>query len=286
MIPQRILLCGGGVNVTAHLGVLDVLEQKGTLRHVKEWMGVSAGAFLAMSLSIGVTLAELTAFNLEFDFTLLTDPDTAPGWFLNLGYDTGSKLTRVMEAFLREKGLPPTVTFGDLAAKGHKGLRVFAANINTGTLKEFSAHATPGYSVANAVRASMTIPYYYQPFKCPDTGHIYYDGGVISNYPIQYLSDADARNTLGVLFTHKIDTVEHLELKDILLRPIQIALRSRTILDKFQDQTIVVPLGSRSSVHFEITKEEKMALIDLGRVAATTFLSSLRKKPVRRYSVS
>lgn len=286
MIPQRILLCGGGVNATAHLGVLEVLEQKGTLRHVKEWMGVSAGAFLAMSLAIGVSLAELTAFNLEFDFTLLTDPDTAPGWFLNLGYDTGSKLSRVMDAFLREKGLPPTVTFGDLAAKGRKGLRVFAANINTGTLKEFSAQATPGYSVANAVRASMTIPYYYQPYKCPETGHVYYDGGLISNYPIQYLTEEDARNTLGILFNYTVDVVDILEPKDILLRPIQIALRSRTILDKFQDQTIIVPLGSRSSVHFEIKKEEKLELIDLGRTAATTFLLSCRKKPVRRYSVS
>jgi len=285
MIPKRILLCGGGVNATAHIGVLEELETAGILKHVKEWMGVSAGAFIAMCLAIGMSLTDVKAFNLEFDFSQLMDPDSAPGWFLNLGFDTGSKIRRVIEAFLREKGLAASTTFAELTAKGFKGLRVFATNINTGQLVEFSANATPGYSVSNAIRASMTIPYYYQPFTCPDTGHVYYDGGVVSNYPLQYLSQEDVRDTLGVLFMYDIKVMETLEPKDILLRPIQIALRSRNYAQDYQDQTIIVRLGTRSSVNFQIKKDEKMELVDLGRAAAVTFLTT-RRRPVRRYSVS
>ncbi len=54
--PRRIVLSGGGMRAVAHIGALQVLEARGHLAHVKEYVGVSAGAFLAFCLAIGYTL--------------------------------------------------------------------------------------------------------------------------------------------------------------------------------------------------------------------------------------
>ena len=59
MLPHRIYLSGGGMCAIAHVGVLMELSKRMPLKAVKEWMGVSAGALIAMCQCIGFTLDEL-----------------------------------------------------------------------------------------------------------------------------------------------------------------------------------------------------------------------------------
>ena len=77
--PRRIVLSGGGIRALAHLGSLDVLEKKGLLRSVTEYVGVSAGAFVGFCLVIGYTITELKMLCSVFDFGLIRnlDPESA-----------------------------------------------------------------------------------------------------------------------------------------------------------------------------------------------------------------
>jgi predicted acylesterase/phospholipase RssA len=77
-------------------------------------MGVSAGALYSMCLAAGYTIAELREFTSRFNFQEVTDPDVASGWLLNLGFDTGNRLQKLVNAMLHEKGYADTVTFGEL----------------------------------------------------------------------------------------------------------------------------------------------------------------------------
>jgi predicted acylesterase/phospholipase RssA len=173
MFVRRLYLCGGGTNAVALGGALEHLEQEGILRCIKEWMGISAGALGAMCLAAGYTVAEMKRFFLEFDYQAITDPDVATGWLMNMGYDTGNRVQRLLNAILKEKGHADTITFEQLAGKTGYSLRVWATNMNKGVLEEFSDKKTPAYCVSHAVRASMTLPYYFQPFKCPISGTTY-----------------------------------------------------------------------------------------------------------------
>ena len=69
MIPYRIYLSGGGIASAGHIGALQELSKHISLVSVKEWMGVSAGAFVSMCLCIGYTLDEMTDFCIRFDFS-------------------------------------------------------------------------------------------------------------------------------------------------------------------------------------------------------------------------
>lgn len=283
MFPRRIYLCGGGVNTISHMGVLKFLEENGYLQNIREWMGVSAGALFAMCFAIGYTVHELREFCLNFNFKEVTDPDIASGWLANMGFDTGNRLRRLIIAFLHETGLDDKVTF---AALGN--LRVFATNVNTGKLEEFSATLTPNYPVAYAVQASMTLPYYFQPFVCPLTQQSYIDGGVITNYPLGYMTDADRRETLGLFITVEISAIETVGLQEFMMRPIHILIQSRSYMDynSYPDQTINCILPSSSNpVEFDMSLIRKNGLMELGYKAAKEFFKEFRK-PARRYSIS
>jgi len=287
MYPRRIYLCGGGIKTFAHLGALDVLEKKGELQFVKEWMGISAGSFLALCLALRFPLAELREFFLKFDLTTVMDADTAPGWLVHLGFDTGNKLQRLAEAFLHQKGLESNTTFADLETKGFLSFRTFATNINTGKLMEFSATKTPTYCVAQAVRASMSLPYYFQPFTCPITGHSLCDGGILSNYPLRFLYERDLRETLGIQIITTHAHMEEVDIPGMLMRPLRLLMAEHHALERrgYERQTLTISMESVNMMDLNITNEEKMDLVKKGEEAALRF-EKARPTPVRRYSVS
>lgn len=290
MIPTRIYLCGGGVNVIAHVGVLKELQRHSTIHigKIKEWMGVSAGALMALCLVIGYTCEELEQFFLGFDFRNVTDIDSAPGWIINYGMDTGIKLRKFVEACLHIKGISETITFEELYNHTHLRLRAFVTDLNTGKLIPFSYDTTPKRNVVEAVCASMSLPYYFQPIIDPETNHYLMDGVVVSNYPLFMLSEHELRETLGIYFHSKPASVEEFKIEDFALRPIQIMLnmRGQQEIRQFNENTIIVPVGSRSAVHFDIDEKEKKELLRIGHDAVRTYLVGQRKRIQRRYSVS
>jgi len=283
---KKIYLCGGGMNTLCHLGALQHLEAEGLLRFVKEWMGVSAGALQALCLAAGYTLAEMIEFTLSFDFQQITEVDEAAGWLLNMGFDTGNRLLKLLNALMKEKGLKETTTFRQLHEQTGRSFRTFAANLNTGALVTYSKETTPDYCVAHAARASMSIPYYFQPFQCPQTGHLLCDGGIINNYPLSLLTEEESAETLGLLLQSKMPTLDTIELTDMMLRPLQMFMQARLAMvsETYPDQTLSIQLSKTYAVEFGLAGAIKKELMDLGTESAIQFLKK-RRIPVRRFSV-
>ncbi len=110
--PRRIVLSGGGIRALAHLGALEILESKGLLQAVKEYVGVSAGAFVGFSLMIGYTIQELKMLCSVFDFSVLRnlDPEAALEFPTTFGFDNGENLMKLLQSLLRIKKLSPSLT--------------------------------------------------------------------------------------------------------------------------------------------------------------------------------
>jgi len=282
---RRIYLCGGGVNSISHVGCLEELENRSLLTHIKEWMGISAGAFTAMSMAVGYTVAEMKDFNLRFDYSVVSDPDEASGWILNMGYDTGTRLKRLVKSILHQKGFEDTVTFKQLQEKTDRVLRVFATNLNTGQMMTFDPIKTSEYLVLNAVVASMLIPGYFQPFECPESGHLLCDGAVITNYPYEYIDRPSDSDILYISILYLTEFKPQIELMDIFKRPLELLMNHRTkiSIQTHINNTIVTVLKNTAAVQWNLTKDEKVAMMSKGREAVIKFLKE--KTPVRRYSV-
>jgi NTE family protein len=290
MIPSRIYLSGGGICATAHVGALQELSKHIPLKAIKEWMGVSAGSLVAMCLCIGFTLEELYEFSVRFDFSHIQEPDGILGWVLYFGMDTGERLQRLVNACLHVKGLSSEITFKEVYQKYGLSLRVLATDLNHATGKNFSPSETPDYPISYAVRASMTYPYYFQPFICPITGHSYVDGGVTSNYPLYLIPKEEHPRTLGILLRLGIEKTEQLDQLSSdhrLIRPLFIALTEKTNIETtlYDVECIKIPLVNVNVLDFALSEEVKKELVRKGSEAVREYMTS-RPKPARRKSFS
>jgi NTE family protein len=290
MIPYRIYLSGGGICAVAHVGALIELSHRISLKSVKEWMGVSAGSFVAMCICIGFTLDELLDFCVRFDFSNIKEVDSVPGWLLHFGMDTGERLHKLIDACLHVKGLSSDLTFKECHNLFNKSLRVVATDLNEAIPKTFSPSDTPHYKISDAVRASMTVPYYFQPFICPETEHYLFDGGVISNYPLFVLPKEEHSRTLSLLIRtsieKKIDLIE-LEIDELILRPLSVMYVEKTNIEsRFYDAgCIQIELGKLNIMEFSFDENVKNNIIQQGKDAVRTYYKNLNK-PQRRHSIS
>jgi predicted acylesterase/phospholipase RssA len=290
MIPYRIYLSGGGMCAMAHVGALLELSNHIPLKVVKEWMGVSAGSLVAMCICIGFTLKELEELCVKFDFTNIKEYDSVPGWIFHFGIDTGERLQKLIEACLHVKGLSSELTFKECQEKFGKSLRVVATDLNEAASKTFCPKLTPNYRIADAVRASMSYPYYFQPFICPETGHYLSDGGVISNYPLFVLPNDEHNRTLSILIRTSIEKEEHLmdlSIEELIRRPISIVLTERTNIEaRFYDSLCIqLNLGNLNVLEFSFDEKTKNFIIERGKESVKKYFKNIQKSK-RRYSVS
>jgi len=120
------------------------------------------------------------------------------------GLYNGNYILDFMNEVLEQspKGLSADCTFAQLNKASGIDLYVFATDLNTFSVAEFSADQTPDVKVAEAVRASMSIPMFFKAWQFPDGNpneHLYVDGGVIFNYPITFFdSDRFGAGNTGI----------------------------------------------------------------------------------------
>jgi predicted acylesterase/phospholipase RssA len=294
--PRRIVLSGGGIRALAHLGALDVLEKKGLLQNVKEYVGVSAGAFVGFAIVIGYSIAELKMLCSVFDFSLIRnlDPEAAFDFPTTFGFDDGKNLITLLHSLLRIKKIPLTMTFGEWMAKNPQGLqlRCFATDLYKTEPREFSAKKTPTVTFVDALRASMSLPGYFTPVKDSVTGNLLVDGGILHNFPLAFLPLSERKDSIGLSFSY--DHTNITEIPDLLTFFSQIFAcyyipRTYTLHNQYPEHCIIIPCGHIQAWEFEASQEQRESIIDLGRKATELFLqrrATFVKKPLRRFSVS
>ncbi len=290
MLPTRIYLSGGGICAMAHVGALLELSKHIPLKMIKEWMGVSAGSLVAMCICIGFTLEELYDLSVRFDFTNIKEVDSVPGWILHFGMDTGERLHRLINACLHIKGLSSDFTFKECYDRFGVSLKILATNLNHAEGKIFSPELTPDYKISNAVRASMSYPYYFQPFICPESGHHYIDGGVISNYPLFIIPKEEHSKTLSIQIRiplQKKEDLSELEIEKLVIRPLFIALNEKTNIEitLYDVKCIKIQLDDVNVLDFSFNDEIKNGIVQKGRDAVKEYMETI-PKPKRRNSFS
>ena len=293
MIPYRVYFSGGGVCIVAHVGAVMELAKHVPLKMVKEWMGVSAGALMAMCLSIGFTLEEMYQMATGFDFEEIKETDTLPGWILHFGVDTGERLQKLVDACLHVKGLSAdTFTFRECLNRYGVSLKVMVTDLHTASLRVYSPVDTPDEPVAYVVRASMSFPYYFQPVICPHTGHFLADGAVISNYPMFVLNREERAKTLSILIRTAIQPLappsdtDGIDMTEWLPRPLNIALVEKTKqeVEHYRDHVhqIELLLGPVNILDFGLDPETKRSMIQIGQTAVKEYYQVTHRKGITR----
>lgn len=194
--PKRLVFGGGGARVLVYNLALSHLEASGLLTDVCEYWGTSAGALYAALLSLkDVNTEKLRAAIWTTDFKQFRNLDIKN--LLNIqstwGVDDGVRLTAEVERLFEvmEPG-SSRKTLAELPA-----LHAVVADVTLRQTVVLSAKTYPTLRAVDAVRASMALPLYLQPFRCPVDGHIMVDGGLRANFPWDVLPPEAVAESMG-----------------------------------------------------------------------------------------
>ncbi|GEN52102.1 MULTISPECIES: patatin-like phospholipase family protein [Halobacillus] len=282
---------GGGVKALAFIGALEELQEQGYT--FKRMAGTSAGAILASLTAAGYTAKELKERINNLSFLSLVDVPLSDRlfpfmkWLLlyyRMGLYKGNQLEDVLEEWLGEKGVR---TFADLPPGS---LKVICSDLTLGRivvipddLKKVYGIDPATFSVAKAVRMSSGLPYFFIPVKIHGKRgrSIIVDGGVLSNFPLWIWEKQDGcrtRPVIGMKLSDEPDKLPEQKIKNAiqmfhaLFKTMQQAHDARYISKTLSKDIIFIPVSGVETTDFDMSKEEKETLMELGREHASNFL--------------
>lgn len=286
MAIENLVFKGGGVLGIAYAGAISALDEENILEHVTGVAGTSAGSIVAALLSLRYTAGEikdiLAATNFK-NFEDHWDPLRIP---MHYGLYKGDFLLGWIKDIVKKKTGDENSTYQDLAKFGSRDLKVFAADLNTSHVKEFSKDTTPSVIVAESIRASMSIPFYFSAWKFPNDkpdNHVYVDGGTVYNYPINAFNDLN--NTIGFFLfnTHyAVSDLNYHSLEHFVKSLFKTLMKSQDIdfhRNMLENQvTVKIDDFGISATDFNITPAMEDKLYKSGFEATKSFLQTRLKK--------
>ncbi|OBJ51738.1 patatin-like phospholipase family protein [Mycobacterium asiaticum] len=318
--PVDLVLSGGGVKGVGLVGAVVAIMDAGYA--VKRVSGVSAGSLVGSILAAAsngdqLTSAQIKEIALTLPYEKFRDagpvghlPVVGQAWGLlrENGIYRGDFAHQWIRSELKNLGV---TTFGDLALRDKQiradrryRLAVTVTDITTGQLVRLPWDYERLYGldpdeqpVADAVRASMSIPFYFRPVTLTSAAGLdstLVDGGVLSNFPIDSFDRFDGKPprwpTFGVTVMPNLPEGNDQLIPGVgalrLLGPPSVLLEQLiTTMFVGHDQTylnqpwvsaraIRVDSTAVNFLDFGISRKDAEALYTKGYDAATAFLST------------
>jgi NTE family protein len=201
-----LVLSGGGAKGFAHIGVLKEIEKAGI--KIDYIGGTSMGAIVGGLYASGYTATQIETLVNEIDFiSLLQDklPRNALPFFEK---EFGEKYAITLPVKNNKIGLPRGVS------KGQNILKLLTYLLSpVDSISDFSKLPTPFFCIGTdvetgeqvilekgslpmALRASGSFPTFLNPVEVD--GKLLIDGGVVNNFPAEYMKSKDVDFIIGV----------------------------------------------------------------------------------------
>jgi NTE family protein len=321
---DNLVFEGAGIRGIAYCGGLLELEERGMLKDVERVGGTSSGAITACLVSIGYSPKEIYEVIGDTDFGEFND---GRGIFIGgfhrlkkrMGYYKGEKFERWLESLLIKKVGSADITFQELKSRhqsspeSYKELVVTAMSLSQQKSLIIHAGTFPKMRIVDAVRASMAIPYYFEPVVIDENGkrkpfkeiqptdHLCVDGGFMTNFPI-YIFDyppfcngdfpADVRSCDAATLGLRIDPDSQIQMDkhNQVLAPMEIkemkdySVAFYTVIKESMNRYMLTESDWNRTVSIsdcnigpkvrKLDEKEKKVLIDAGRKSVAEKLDS------------
>ncbi len=283
---------GGGCRAAALVGAYEEAVARSV--QFTEFAGTSAGSIIAVLVGAGATPVQLTKFVRDLDFRkFLTPPDEqiSPPWYISLlpkkyrplvdlffnqGFYSSKKIEDWIEECLTELLGPRQgpIPFSALPYQ----TSVVASDILSRKARVWNQSLTPTESVAKAVRASCSIPIFFQPVD-----RQFVDGGALSNLPSFVFSNGAAgrpltSKILAFVLQGDPETINSWGTKSYLSAVVNTMVDgAQQLQQQLQPEvyTIEIPTGEVKATDFDTMSPEILdRLIQGGKNAASEFFNT------------
>lgn len=304
---KGLIFEGGGAAGIAHVGAIEIFEEKGLLNDVEYLVGSSAGAIISGALACGAKAADLQRILFKTSFNQFRDDST--GYFRDIyrlffkyGWYKGDEMEKWYCTTLISLGVDPKITFSQVLEKFGKYLVITVTDVNTGKTIYHNPDNSPDMEIKIAVRRSSSLPIFFKAdseylmTKVLEDGHVveksiehyFTDGGLLANYPIDYLDDKllhdevvgfklMSSKELYQIYNPHVSSqstppgniVDYILMLFTILRNQALQIH---VKESDWERTVKVDVGTISSTDFDLTETDKNYLVDQGKKAAIEFL--------------
>ena len=270
---------GGGVRGIALVGAISAIEKAGI--QFRAVAGTSAGAIVAALYAVGYSAEEMYDILMDKDFKEFMDPVSSipiHKWYAaykHMGVYKGAEFRRWMNALLEEK-------LGIIQPRMEhlpKPLTIVATNLYRRRIDWFKGPRDVLNSqyleipIADAVRASMSIPGFFIPHNIADSTFI--DGGILSNFPAFAFKEECKNNAVPVL-GFRLDSVDPTKnitnTLDLITSLVDTIITHNSSDQLFESNTIRLSTLKIETTDFDISKEKKELLYEFARQATENWL--------------
>jgi NTE family protein len=315
MADADLVLEGGGVKGTGLVGALTTLTTAAEPYTVHRVAGTSAGAIVASMLAAGYDTAAMKKIMTDLDFSQFQDINRhhlikiqeVLGLIFHEGLFMGEFLHNWIREILAAKNVH---TWGDLKEddpgsslppEQRYKLIVIVSDVSRGRMlrlpwdyRSLLGVDPDSQPVADAVRSSAGIPFFFRPFHMTadrdlTQGHgeiLCTDGGMLSNFPVEIFDRTDDKPprwpTFGVKLSARQTVAEGgwdpdanaLQLAESLLATMQEA-HDRVYVGQpsVESRTIFVDTTGYKATDFHLTQADKEKLFNNGLDAGHQFLA-------------
>jgi NTE family protein len=203
---KNIAFKGGGAKIFCSVGAVEALEEHGLLENIERVSGSSAGAVLALLVSLNMSANEIKDYLVKFDMSSeasRAEADVETDRFFNeYGRYSGDDIVKQAEELILEKTGMKNLTFKQLHDFGFKDLYITVTDLTNKKACIYSYEETPNIKIVDAVRISSTYPLYFAPTIGPN-GEFLVDGGLINNYPIDIFDNPKFLPEQNLTYNHE-----------------------------------------------------------------------------------
>lgn len=259
-----LVLSGGSALGLAHIGVIQVLQEAGY--SFDAIYGVSAGAIIGAALADGMSGEEIEE---EFFNTNLVEL----GWDLSrvsAGLIRGGRIRNFFNEFFNARDIEELEI----------PLSIGATDFISG---EYLALSTG--NIADALRASISLPLIFEPYKHPDFDNHLVDGGLTNNLPIaDAIENYPGEHIIAINVHPLYPYAERIkkrsvfgfkkDIQSILRHSFNIMMNAQTMHISDERISYIVPKLERFSMR-SFKRSDQENLIEAGREAARELLKEL-----------
>jgi predicted acylesterase/phospholipase RssA len=301
-----LVFSGGLIKAVTLVGALKAFENSagdcGKLRDLRVVAGASSGAIIAALLVCGWNADEIADQLIErtqivgdlIHHNPFSINKLSLLWKLvrGRGLDDGNLLYETLGRMLSRhaRSNDADITFAEAHRQFGRALIVTTSCYSTLQLQLFSLKTTPDVPIRTALRASAAYPCVYLPADI--AGRVYYDGGLMCNYPLMYVQqqypeykdtsygfvfDFSQRNEAAFAWIKN----EWPGITDIMINVVsmlyfRIAYLESQLTHRYDELTMLIPIDSSQSL-LKITAdpEEMRRMYAFGLRFATEWIAHL-----------
>ena len=201
-VIKNLVFEGAGIRGIAYCGAIEELEMQNSMQAIEKVSGTSAGAIMALAVSLGYSGKEIEELITKTNFKKFNDGRFFFfGGFNRMnkyfGWYRGKKMEAWLEQIIKQKTGNADISFEELHQGRFKDLYITGTCLNRQQLIVFSYETYPKMKVKDAVRISMSIPFYFESVFINKNGEVIHhpkekqgldimvDGGFTGNFPIR-----------------------------------------------------------------------------------------------------